>query len=70
MVQDELTLREVTSTAAMAIAAGGALLLLLAFVAELVRRRNAHSGLVLLADRLLPSTSRRIASGGVRSNAS
>lgn len=63
MVQDELTLREVTNNAATVIAAVGALVLLLAFVAELIRRHNAQSPLVVLADRLLPSTSHRVAVG-------
>lgn len=61
MVRDELTMRHAASTTATIVAAGGAVLLALALLAELVRRRNASSRLVGLADRILPSTAHRVA---------
>ena len=61
MVRDELTMRDAASTAATVIAAGGALILTLALLAELLRRRNANSRVVVLADRILPSATHRMA---------
>jgi LysM domain. len=54
-------MRNAVSTTATVVAAGGALLLALALLAELIRRRNASSRLVVLADRILPSTMHRVA---------
>ncbi len=63
MADLELTLRDIARSAASAIAVGGAALLALALCAELVRRRHAESGLVRVADRLVPSTMHRVAVG-------
>ena len=63
MANLELTLRDISRTAACAIAIGGASLVVLALCAELVRRRHAESGLVRVADRLVPATVHRIAVG-------
>lgn len=61
MVETERTLRAMTATGALGIAVGGVLVLALAIAAEWRRRRDAHSRLVRLADRLVPSAARRVA---------
>ncbi len=63
MANLELTLHDIAHIAASAVAIGGASLLALALCAELVRRRHAESGLVRVADRLVPSTLHRVAVG-------
>ncbi len=61
MVRDELTLRAAVELGAWAIALASSAVLLLALAAELIRRRNAHSVVVVLADRLLPTAGHRVA---------
>ncbi len=63
MANSDLTLRGYTEAGALVVLVGGALLLGLALLAELSRRHRADSLLVRVADRVLPSTSRRIAVG-------
>src|SRR6478672_10852299 len=61
MAHEETALRTVLEIGAWSLASAGAAVLLLALVAELLRRRRAASPIVALADRLLPTTSRRLA---------
>src|SRR6478752_5073335 len=61
MAHEETALRTVLEIGAWSVASAGAAVLLLALVAELLRRRRAASPIVALADRLLPTTSRRVA---------
>lgn len=61
MVRDEITLRAAVELGAWAIALASSAVLLLALAAELIRRRNAHSVVVVLADRLLPTSGHRAA---------
>ncbi len=59
MVRDELTLRHVTNVVAIALAAGGIGLLGMALIAEIARRCNSGSRIVVVADRILPAPARR-----------
>jgi nucleoid-associated protein YgaU len=61
MAHEEIALRSAAEITAWSLAAIGVVLLGLACAAELVRRARSGSRLVALADRLLPTTSRRIA---------
>jgi nucleoid-associated protein YgaU len=61
MAHAESALRNATELAAWSIAAVGVALLLLATAAELLRRAHTGIGLVAVADRLLPTRSRRVA---------
>ncbi len=61
MARDEITLRAAVELGAWALALACSAVLLLALVAELIRRRNAHSVVVVLADRLLPTAGHRAA---------
>ena len=61
MVRDEITLRAAVELGAWAIAWASSAVLLLALAAELIRRRNAHSVVVVMADRLLPTAGHRAA---------
>src|SRR6478672_1657971 len=61
MAHEETALRTVLEIGAWSLASAGAAVLLLALVAELLRRSRAASPIVALADRLLPTTSRRVA---------
>jgi len=59
MVQSERSLRDITEHAAAVVAALGALLIILAVLAELFRRRHCHLRCVALADQLLPTVAQR-----------
>lgn len=61
MAHDEIALRSAAEIGAWSVAAVGLALLSLAFAAELLRRARSGPRLVALADRLLPTASRRIA---------
>jgi nucleoid-associated protein YgaU len=61
MAHQETALRTTLEIGAWSVAFAGAAVLLLALVAELLRRRRPATPLVALADRLLPSPSRRVA---------
>src|SRR3954468_12204889 len=61
MAHEETALRTTFELGAWSVAFACAAVLLLALVAELLRRRRTASPLVALADRLLPTTSRRVA---------
>jgi nucleoid-associated protein YgaU len=61
MAHEETALRTAIEVGAWSVASAGAAVLLLALVAELLRHRRATSPLVALADRLLPTPSRRLA---------
>jgi LysM repeat protein len=61
MAHEETALRTAFEIGAWSVATGGAVVLLLALVAEVLRRSRAASPMVALADRLLPTTSRRVA---------
>ena len=61
MAQDELTMRAGVELACWSIALAGIGLLALACVAELLRRRNRSYALVALSDRLLPTSTHRVA---------
>ena len=61
MAHQDLELRTAIELAAWAVAMAGGALLGLALAAELLRRARTGAGLVALADRLLPTTARRVA---------
>jgi resuscitation-promoting factor RpfA len=61
MAHQDPALREALEMVAWAVAMAGGALLGLALVAELLRRTRTGTGLVALADRLLPTTARRVA---------
>src|SRR4051812_40461443 len=61
MAYDETALRNVCELGASAAATAGVVVLGLACAAELLRRARRGAGLVALADRLLPTPSRRFA---------
>ncbi len=61
MAQDELTMRAGVELACWSIAVAGSGLLALACVAELLRRRTRPYALVALSDRLLPTSTHRVA---------
>ncbi len=61
MAHQDLELRTAIELAAWAVAMAGGALLGLALAAELLRRARTAAGLVALADRLLPTTARRVA---------
>jgi nucleoid-associated protein YgaU len=61
MAHQDLALRSAVELGAWAVALAGGALLGLALAAELLRRRRPGTGLVALADRLLPTSARRTA---------
>jgi LysM repeat protein len=61
MAHEETALRTALEIGAWSVASAGAAVLLLALAAELLRHRRAASPIVALADRLLPTTSHRVA---------
>src|SRR6478735_11605537 len=65
MAHEELALRSAAEIGAWSVAVAGAAVLALALAAEVTRRGRSGSALVALADRLLPTSSRRVAAGVV-----
>ena len=61
MMRDEPTLRAAVELAAWAITLASTAILILALIAELARRHNEHSRIVVLADRLVPTPGHRAA---------
>src|SRR4051794_25599209 len=61
MAHEELALRSAAEIGAWSVVVAGAALLALALAAEITRRVRSRSALVGLADRLLPTSSRRVA---------
>src|SRR3954453_16537384 len=61
MAHQDLALRSALEIAAWTVATAGGAALGLALAAELLRRARTGAGLVALADRLLPTTARRVA---------
>jgi nucleoid-associated protein YgaU len=61
MAYDEAGLRGAVELTAWAVAGVGLAMLALAVAAEILRRSRSHSPLLAVADRLLPSASRRVA---------